>query len=399
VVTYRLFFSSFGKILLIPIICISCIYITDNQGRKPDNGIVLDIDELITEELVYFSELFTDFHIITLETDTNSLFSVISNMKLVGDTLFIFDRIKTKSVYIFNNEGYLINKVSKIGRGPGEYTQVSDFEIDTEEKSIYILDWPSKKMNIYDYKTNFIKSITLADRFSSFTVSKPGYYLYRPHPSTTAEKDIFLLYFYNKKGKSVWGKFLYSDTLSGPQRTEFHQGGNFFKSVSGIKFFRNFGTIIYTVDGNKVSPFLTLFSEKFKMTKNDFEAIDQNRPSLYLQARGKLQKLTGISGYSENREIAFIKFYIGWKEYKLFYTFRTGKTICSSNFVDDLTFINPSLFKVNNTQIIAYIDPSQIAKLKEIVFSGTIKTEYAIRERLQNLSEYSNPVIILYDLK
>jgi hypothetical protein len=391
--------SSISKILVIPIICISCNNSTGNQGIIKDDEIVLKIDELISEEPVNFSELFTDFHIIPLETDTNCLFSVISNIKLIGDTLFIFDRMTTKSIYIFSKEGSLISKVSKIGRGPGEYTQVSDFDIDPGEKSIYILDWPSKKMNIYDYKTNFLRSISLTDRFSSFTVAESGCYLYRPHPATTVEKDNFLLYFYNKKGKPVWGKFLYSDTLNGPLKIEFHQGGNFFKSGSGIKFFLNFGTIIYTVNGNSITPFLTLRTEKYKMTRKDFEVINQDRPSLYLQALGKLQKLTRISGYSENEEIAFLKFYIGWKEYRLLYNFGTGKAICSSNFVDDLTYTNASLFKINSNQVIAYIDPSQIAKFKDIVFSGSVKTDNSVREKLQSISEYSNPIIILFDIK
>lgn len=391
--------SYIRKILVIIFICISCNNSNDNQRIIKNDEIVLEIDELISGEPIYLSELFTDFHIIPLETDTNCFFYVISNIKLIGDTLFILDRLATKSVYIFSKEGFLVDKVSKIGRGPGEYTHLSDFDIDNIGKSIYIFDWPSKKINIYDFKGNFTKNVKINERFSSFIVSESGFYFYRPHPNTTSGKDNYLLYYYNKKGKPIWGKFNYTDTLNVPLRTEFFQGGNFFNSKYDIKFFLNFGTVIYSINGNSIKPFLILRSEKYKMSKKDFEILNQDRPSLYIKALGSLEKLTKISGYSENNELAFLKFYIGLKEYKMFYYFESGKVICSSSYVDDLTFINPSLFKVNNNQFIAYIDPSQINKFKEVVSKGFVKLDNNIKEKILSSSEYSNPIIILFDVK
>lgn len=393
------------NLLLIIFLSISWVRNIDPEKYTNNEIINLDVDKLISYENkpVLFSNLFSNFHIIPLETRKECVFSQISNIKLINDTIFILDRMSTKGIYFFTKQGKFINKIQKIGRGPGEYINVCDFDVEINDNSIliFVLTW-NRRINIYNTNGSFIKDLKLEDYFSSLSVTSDGIFLFRSFPSQDS-KDDYLIYLIDIKGKIIKKYLKYSEILQGPMVTAFSPGGNFFESESDVKFQKNYCNSIYSINKKALQPFITLNSNRYIISEKDIELYNKlNSPDNkkdISKSPLNIEKLSRISGYSENKEVGFFKFLIGFKEYQTFYFFKTKETICRSKFEDDLSFINPNLFRINNNQLIAYRVPVHIDKFIENVKAGKLKINEAEKNKLLKINAYDNPIIILYDLK
>ena len=203
--------------------------------KKGTTGLnYIDIDENISDEPVVFPEIFSGFNIIPLETSEDCIINQINYIKIIGDTIYVFDK-NARSIFIFSKQGRVISKISRIGRGPGEFIQPSDFDIKGNAELIF--DYSSNKINAYDKKGYFIYNLNLKDRFSSFITTTDNIFSYKPFPTgNTSAKDDYLLYQYNTNGKIIWKAVKYSDFLHGPKVIQSLDGGNFFMTENDIKF-------------------------------------------------------------------------------------------------------------------------------------------------------------------
>jgi hypothetical protein len=382
------------KILVFVIICVTA-YSCGNKTSSHKEVIHIDIDEYISDEPLVFSEIFSGFHIIPLETSEDCIINQINNIKIIRDTIYVFDK-NAKSVFIFSKQGRFISKISRIGRGPGEFIQPSDFDV--KRDAILIFDYSSKKINAYDKIGNFIYDLNLKDRFSSFITTDDNVLAYKPFPAgNTSAKDDYLLYQYNTDGKIIWKAVKYSDFLQGPKVIQSLDGGNFFMTENDIKFYMNFCTTIFSIKEQNIKPYIILNSVKHKLTKDDLKNYKIEEISTFITANP--DKLSKISGYSENDNIAFIKFNIGVSEYYTFYYFKTQKISCNSRYMDDLTIIYPNLFKISGNQLIAYIHSSRVSAFKELIVTEKVKVEDDLKSEILKATDFDNPILILYDLR
>lgn len=75
---------------------------------------------------------------IKLETSKECLLADIDKIKYHNKKLYILDRRVSKSLFIFDLEGKFINKIKRIGRGPGEYTLLQNFFIDKKNNQLVL---------------------------------------------------------------------------------------------------------------------------------------------------------------------------------------------------------------------------------------------------------------------
>jgi len=122
----------------------------DVLSIKLDYSHNTDNSELLTDDY------FNNRQIIKLETTDESFISQISRLIIFDDKYFIFDH-RTFSIHIFDKTGKFLYKIKRIGRGPGEYIQLTDFTIDAINKNIVLLcDIPNCIIYL-DIEGNFIK--------------------------------------------------------------------------------------------------------------------------------------------------------------------------------------------------------------------------------------------------
>ena len=75
-------------------------------------------------------DLFEKVELIPLETTDSSLIKWTSKVRYHAGKYYVFDEAQS-ALFIFDDRGSYINKIHRIGQGPGEYEHIYDFCLDT----------------------------------------------------------------------------------------------------------------------------------------------------------------------------------------------------------------------------------------------------------------------------
>lgn len=98
-----------------------------------------------------------DVDIVALETNDSCLVSQILKIEFYRGDIFLSDRT-SQLIYRFNSAGKFINRIGKVGKGPGEYVTLGDFTI--VDGSVYVQDPDLDKIFIYDIDNRFVNTFT-----------------------------------------------------------------------------------------------------------------------------------------------------------------------------------------------------------------------------------------------
>jgi hypothetical protein len=355
---------------------------------------LINIEDIISNEPIKYSDIFSDFYFIPLETTTESILSNIDNIIFSKDKIFILNR--KKGVYIFSQEGRYINKIDRIGRGPGEYLRPVEFDINPFNKTISILDWSNKKLFIYDFHGNFIKDIMFKENFQSFVYDDDKIYLSKPYNSNykIGEKRLFI---YSQNGNLISEHLDFSIFKKEPDIMFFNFGSSFFKGQKDIKFFTEYSDTIYSIKDNKVLPYIGFNAGKYFLSNKDLdELIDEQITKIPFGIENRFSK---VREYSENDHLIFFKFNIGRITYSTFYSKDSGSTICSSKMIDDMIHSYPSLIKLYENQFVGIIQPRSIKNLKNAVADGKLNLPVNETNAIVRLPDDGNPIIVIFNVK
>jgi hypothetical protein len=108
------------------------------------------------------SDIASNIDYIPLQTINNSLISRIDKVIITEDKIYLNNR--GNEIMCFNKKGDFLFKLSNSGRGPGEYTFITDFDVSSDNKKIILLSLSNSKILIYNNnRTEFLftKSIDL----------------------------------------------------------------------------------------------------------------------------------------------------------------------------------------------------------------------------------------------
>lgn len=85
----------------------------------------------------------------------------IWSVKKYRDDFILFDPFKAKSVQIYDSRGRLKSVIDRLGHGEGEYTQISDVDVDEKTGQIVILDGNKRVLLYYDMGGKYVKTLDL----------------------------------------------------------------------------------------------------------------------------------------------------------------------------------------------------------------------------------------------
>lgn len=126
-----------------------------------------------SDELVHnASELFENVSYLQLNTGSDMPLGEISSLKIFDNILVVFDESQ-ESLFLFDDNGVLLNSVNSIGKGPGEYLSISDYNIINDE--LYVI---TNRSNIdkFSLKGRFIERVGSSPHFiDQFQVDKKDY--------------------------------------------------------------------------------------------------------------------------------------------------------------------------------------------------------------------------------
>jgi hypothetical protein len=146
---------------VIPISAILLCIIATGCGHKPmareATTITLDYRDA-TPSFDMASMLEDSVEIVVLETTSESLIGKISDVRLIGDEIFIVADVDDfhQRVVVFDRKGKYLRQIGRLGRGPGEYLRIEAAEI--TDDYVVLFDIDQVKLLFYALDGSLIKS-------------------------------------------------------------------------------------------------------------------------------------------------------------------------------------------------------------------------------------------------
>ena len=178
-----------GVIFLILLLFTSSCSKTD---RKEPFRVIDVVGSVGSEKIINLSEIAEFVEYIPLETTLNSLFLGAGNGGIFyeGNNIFVKNKLE---LLVFDNKGKFLRKISRAGRGPGEYLSLG-VHIPSGGNVIYIHN--IGKHLEYDREGNFISERSFRDvgNIQAFTaINKIGENLYAIEPFDCKDNAVLLV--------------------------------------------------------------------------------------------------------------------------------------------------------------------------------------------------------------
>ncbi len=201
--------------------------------------------------------------------------------KIIFDNgkFFIMDSRQNR-IWCFDRMGKYVGMLNTIGRGPGEYSRISDCDI--QNGRMYILDVPGRKVLCYSTDTiSFIKD---------YPIDKPGFCF--------AVGDSTHIYFENPMGNKDNIKLAINDNQTGRQnpilryalKNESTAKGkgrtHFWRSGQNIAYYSRFTPTIYILGNDAVKDSIQLITSNLPSTEQIKEMITSSHDSESRPSRG-----------------------------------------------------------------------------------------------------------------
>lgn len=390
-------------------IVVSLISCNNNRG-KADNNIhakyEINIDTLESQGIAFISSYFKSVTPIFLETTDDCLIRYIDAVQVSKDYIFILDR-SSRALYTFNKDGKFMGKIGKVGSGPGEYNNISDFSIDKKNQVVYILDMQKSNIASYDFKGKYIYSIPLDNEIRG----KSGHiqfvngriYLDYGFFGTPTEKDTPLLVEINIRSGKILKRYLSSkDDNIGFQLITFKDGSYFhLRNDETPGYIPSYSVIAYSISDN-IEPLFQLKSKRI-ITKEDIQELDLSNPGVIADIN-TIMKVKSIRNIFEMDENLICEYLDGYAMHTLVYSKISNEAKLYDFFFDDLSYIstNNSLYHYfscsDKMGLYAHLNINDLPAFIDLYKNGFIKYKFNEEQLsiINDLSEDSNPVFFYY---
>lgn len=247
-------------IMKIYLICI--VFTLYACSQKTDNEIFnysLN-DNVSFQKEIGLKEFARDIEYTKLEYKPECVIGDVNNLEVTKGYIFVSTIDNDEfSLYQFNEKGEFVRKIGKHGRGPREYPDITDIEVN--ENRIFVLSTTSKQILVYNFDGTFYKSIRIEKRvYDSFKYLGNGMFALQ---SGLYIDDVVLTEIIDQQGNSI--NKLKSRVFNTPEENfdgklynvVYQYGGEYF-----IKESKN--DTVYKITGNALVPHFVYNLGKYK---------------------------------------------------------------------------------------------------------------------------------------
>lgn len=351
-------------------------------GCSTSNKKSIEID-LDNKEQVSIGDIFGRFEIAPLETSPKSLIYGCDKIVYHDQKYYLLD-IKQKALLIYNDRGLLLNIIKEIGRGPNEYTELSDFDINPYTNHIELLT-PRGRILIYNQDAQFVRSFIIRG------VRATHYFI-------NVSKDIIVIYQnFEKKRLSFYSrkqKIILKELYNIPKYVSYHTQLNtryspFYRYKDTICFHDVFSNNIYYIDNMTLKD---RFFWNFGKYNFDISKLPQGKSANYnidfLKNSNYAYYITNII---ENDDYLFTSFLFKKKWLNVILLKNEDKYLIFNKYKEGIGVFIPHLF---DEGIYVVINPNQI----QLGIRSELLDQKSSK-MLKNVKLTDNPVIIKYFFK
>jgi hypothetical protein len=277
----------------------------------------IDVTEISSDNFS-MTDIIDSSYFIPLEANDESLIKAIDKIVFDYDKIFVLDKQGNNKILVFDRQGKFVSSIGKIGKGPGEYIEISDFCLDTQDKMIYLL-CERRRLMLYNYNGDFVEQKNVDFHAAKMEYSNEHFYFIGD------QQDFFNLLVTDINFKII-DKFFSDKDWGSNTRLLIHP---LQKMDSLVYYFRFLDDNIYEIKNH--SKVFVKYGMDFGKTKIDFSKVKDYTKS------GLKDRLSMSRGR--------IKYWIQNSDYSICYCF--DKNIPVMNIYDKEKDISRSYFVKN----------------------------------------------------
>lgn len=371
-------------------------------NNEKSNSLLSNLDEYenLSGTENHLSDIIRKSRIIKLETSPDCLLGNIK--KIIKNQSSFFVKTSTDELIMFDNEGNFVRKFGSKGKGPGEFEQIQDFDVNEDGREIAISS--SKSILFYNVSSgNFIKQITV-DFFANSLI-----YTSNDELLIQVVRADFLISHINKNGQII------KSFGSMNRIMELEQPFEFMKLKNSTIIYRIGETSdIYHYNPSQRSVEKTqIFDSKNSLRDEELNnELNAAGPEGYMKIRNYLKNYFRIKYFRKlDSDYLVLYFFEGKNHIEICNPNKKirKKYIFSSkdpgNLTDDIYFLPTSVLNRMNSAnsddntIITYIQASDLMKYYDSTTKKASENGKGAKEMetiLSSINENDNPLLIEY---
>lgn len=169
-------------------------YLTINYDSAKYQTIQVDLDKRLKP--LELSGLF-NIEMLMLEINSEALIGSIDKVYLTQNYIFVLDSDVAQKLFLFNRKGKYIRTIGKLGKGPGEYMEIADFDISEAEQKVFLYADDDRKIIAYDYDGKLLNETKISAYGYAINRFEDGRFL------TIGWGSTYNVNYWDKKGKEL----------------------------------------------------------------------------------------------------------------------------------------------------------------------------------------------------
>ncbi len=357
------------------LIVISFLFSCSFNSKDTSDIIRIDIDNSKTIEPL---SVIDSIQMINLETNEKSLIGKVKKLIIYNNIIFVLDS-RQQALLRFSSKGKFLNKIHKIGKGPGEYISINDFCIDKTENRIILLA-NGRNILTYSFEGKYIGSSILKNYVCHYIewLGKDEFLLF-------SDTDEYRFCFFNLKKNEIVKKSIPNNDFA--YKTGFgHLHTPFMQKKSNS---------YYCTDLYSYKIFNISFPGKITLEKLDFGIHNNSVIPLDLGAERYKER------YKEmilNGKYAMNIFYFFESSNYYFTSYFFNKKIQTS-ILDKRNNCNYFLDKYEFPQVKYFSDDSLFAIFEPLSLEKYVPESFMSKTKKMEININDNPIVIVYKFK
>lgn len=167
--------------VLLPLLSCGSGNILDEQYEFSKNLLHLDISEEMERDESKYSDIFDSIRVLNLIIEEGMVMTSADKLKLSSSGIYILDQ-KLSQLFCFNINGIYKLKIGEMGFGPGEFQEITDFEIDYDQNEIVIFSNADQALYFYSMDDgSFLRRLRTGVFATNVSIADDRYITYANH--------------------------------------------------------------------------------------------------------------------------------------------------------------------------------------------------------------------------
>ncbi len=383
-------------LILVPsiIMCTGCT----NPQESSLSIFTIPVDLNFKNEL-HLDSVIKSYSLIELETSQENLIGRITLLEFVGDRFYISDR-DNNSIFIVDQNGRVLNKLTSVGRGPDGFSENTYIQI-SSDKTLYVLSG-FKGIVSFDSTGRYlgaVKFMTQSECYSgaimSFALSgSDSYYLWNGTAGINKDNyyNTFHIFELSDKGKITKSFMPIRHGFFGTQKTFYGQEGNYLmQSLNG-------NDTIFRANSLGIMPAYYIDFQQSRIPNGFLPSAFENYLKAYSQMQRETDYSTAINSPLETEKYLYFQFDNNNTSRFVFYFFESGKLV-TGTFPFRKILGYPSFSCIAGNRLVGFIEPSKTLLMPPEFEKGLSAMEKEIYQKIKKMDPTSNPILLLLEVK